>query len=36
MQYPQLEHVEATEVLPHVGNVGDLVDFVVDELKRTA
>ena len=33
-QYPQLQHVDVIDVLPNIGNVGGLVDFVVHELKR--
>lgn len=35
-QYPQLQHVNVVDVLPNIGNVGGLVDFVAHELKRFA
>ncbi len=35
-EYPQLQQLDVTDVLPRIGNVGDLVDFVVHELARTA
>jgi acyl transferase domain-containing protein len=35
-QYPQLERVDVTEVLPRINNVGDLVDFVIEQVDRTA
>jgi acyl transferase domain-containing protein len=35
-EYPQLQQVDVTEVLPRINYVGDLVDFVVHELDRTA
>jgi acyl transferase domain-containing protein len=35
-EYPQLQQVDVTDVLPTIDNVGDLVDFVVHQLARTA
>ncbi|MGY4653367.1 type I polyketide synthase [Mycobacterium sp. URHB0021] len=34
--YPQLAEVDVTDLLPRIHYVGDLVDFVVHELARTA
>lgn len=35
-EYPQLKHVRVADLLPRIHNVGDLVDFVVHRLNRTA
>jgi acyl transferase domain-containing protein len=35
-QYPQLHHVDVADLLPRIHNVGDLVDFVVHQLDKTA
>jgi acyl transferase domain-containing protein len=35
-EYPQLQHVGAADLLPRIHNVGDLVDFVVHRLDKTA
>ncbi len=35
-EYPQLQHVAAADLLPRVHNVGDLVDFVLHRLDKTA
>ena len=35
-QYPQLQTVDVAELLPRAHNVGDLVDFVVHQLDKTA
>ncbi len=35
-EYPQLQGVDVAELLPRIHNVGDLVDFVVHQLDRTA
>jgi acyl transferase domain-containing protein len=36
MEYPQLQHVNAGDLLPRIHNVGDLVDFVVHRLDKIA
>jgi len=35
-EYPQLQHVDVADLLPRIHNVGDLVDFVVHRLDKTA
>jgi acyl transferase domain-containing protein len=35
-EYPQLQHVAVADLLPRIHNVGDLVDFVVHRLDKTA
>jgi acyl transferase domain-containing protein len=35
-EYPQLQHVDVADLLPRIHNVGDLVDFVVHQLDKTA
>jgi acyl transferase domain-containing protein len=35
-EYPQLQHVAVADLLPRIQNVGDLVDFVVQRLDKTA
>ena len=35
-EYPQLQHVAVADFLPRIHNVGDLVDFVVHRLDKTA
>jgi acyl transferase domain-containing protein len=35
-EYPQLQQVDVTELLPKIHKVGDLVDFVVHQLDKTA
>lgn len=35
-EYPQLQHVSVAELLPRIHNVGDLVDFLVHRLNKTA
>ena len=35
-EYPQLQHVAVADFLPRIQNVGDLVDFVVHRLDKTA
>jgi acyl carrier protein len=35
-EYPELQRVDVAEVLPRIGSVGDLVDFVVHQLDKTA
>ena len=36
VQYPQLRDVTATEVMPNISTVGDLVDFLVQQLESAA
>jgi acyl transferase domain-containing protein len=35
-KYPPLQHVDVADLLPRISNVGDLVDFVVHRLDKTA
>jgi len=34
--YPQLQHVRVGDLQPRIQSVGDLVDFVMDRLDRSA
>jgi acyl carrier protein len=34
--YPQLQHVRAGDLLPRIQSVGDLVDFVMHRLDKSA
>jgi len=35
-EYPQLQRVDVAHVLPSIHNVGDLVDYVLHQLDKTA
>lgn len=35
-EYPELQRVDVADLLPRIHNVGDLVDFVVHQLDKTA